>query len=56
MSGFGALNGPGSQPSEEDGAELGYMEMPKGMRTYSMPLVPEKEEASAFGPGTQEAG
>ncbi len=26
------------------------MEMPKGMRTYSMPAVPEKEEAEAFGP------
>jgi hydrogenase-1 operon protein HyaF len=50
MSGFGALVGPGSQPSEEDGAELSYMEMPKGMRTFSMPEVPEKEEAAAFGP------
>ncbi|MGO9982825.1 MAG: hydrogenase expression/formation C-terminal domain-containing protein [Rhodomicrobium sp.] len=50
MSGFNGLSGPGSQPSDEDGVELAYMEMPKGMRTYSMPAVPEKEEAEAFGP------
>jgi hydrogenase-1 operon protein HyaF len=50
MSGLSGLVGPGTQPSEEDGMELDYMEMPKGMRTYSMPEVPEKEEANAFGP------
>jgi hydrogenase-1 operon protein HyaF len=50
MSGMSGLFGPGSQPGDEDGAELAYMEMPKGMRTYSMPEVPEKEEAEAFRP------
>ena len=50
MSGLSGLVGPGTQPTEEDGAELSYMEMPKGMRTYSMPEVPEKEEAQAFAP------
>ncbi|MGO9484666.1 MAG: hydrogenase expression/formation C-terminal domain-containing protein [Rhodomicrobium sp.] len=50
MSGFSGLVGPGTQPSEEDGAELAYMEMPKGMRTYSTPEIPEKEEAEVFGP------
>lgn len=48
MSGFSGLVGPGTQPSEEDGAELSYLEMPRGMRTYSMPEVPEKEEAASF--------
>jgi hydrogenase-1 operon protein HyaF len=42
--------GPGSQPLDEDGAELDYMEMPKGMRTYAMPIIPEKDEAEAFEP------
>lgn len=56
MSGFSAFAGPGGQPSEEDGAELSYMEMPKGMRTYSMPVVPEKEEAQAFGPALAKLG
>jgi hydrogenase-1 operon protein HyaF len=50
MIGLNGLFGPGSQPSDEDGAELSYMEMPKGMRTYSMPSVPEKEAAQAFAP------
>ena len=50
MSASNGLSGPGSQPAEEDGAELSYMEMPKGMRTYSMPAIPEKEEGAAFGP------
>jgi hydrogenase-1 operon protein HyaF len=56
MSGFGALVGPGTQPSEEDGAELSYLEMPKGMRTYSMPEIPEKEEAEEFGPALDKLG
>jgi len=50
MSGLIGLSGPGSRPKEEDGGELAYLEMPRGMRTYSMPGVPEKEEASSFGP------
>lgn len=50
MSGIGGLFGPGSQPGDEDGAELSYMEMPQGMQTYSMPAVPEKRETEALGP------
>ncbi len=56
MSGFGATVGPGTQPSEEDGAELSYLEMPKGIRTYAAPEVPEKEEAGAFGPALAKLG
>lgn len=41
--------GPGTQPVDEDGAELDYMEMPKGMRTYSMPAVPEPDEVEDIG-------
>jgi hydrogenase-1 operon protein HyaF len=33
--------GPGSQPVEEDGAELAFMSMPAEMTTYSMPDVAE---------------
>lgn len=42
--------GPGTQPIDEDGAELSYMEMPKGMRTYAMPAVPEPDEVEDIGP------
>lgn len=35
--------GPGSQPAEED--DLKYLDMPKGMSTFSMPDLPEPEEA-----------
>jgi hydrogenase-1 operon protein HyaF len=50
MSGFNpAMVGPGTQPAEEDGAALEYMEMPKGMRTYSAPLLPEPEETQGIG-------
>lgn len=38
--------GPGSQPEAEDGAELAYMPMPSGMRTYE-PRAPEVEDAAA---------
>lgn len=50
MSGFNpqGIVGPGTQPGEDDGAELQYMEMPKGMRTYSAPALPEPEEASGI--------
>ena len=41
--------GPGTQPMDEDGAELSYMEMPKGMRTYAMPAVPEPDEVEDIG-------
>lgn len=36
--------GPGSQPAEEDGAELAYLSMPREMRTYTGALLPEKDE------------
>lgn len=35
--------GPGSQPLEEDGGQLEYMEMPSEMTTYAMPDIPEPE-------------
>lgn len=38
--------GPGSQPLEEDGAELQYMSMPKDMTLYSPPMLPEAEEVT----------
>lgn len=31
--------GPGTQPREEDGTELAYMEMPEDMATYRMPEI-----------------
>jgi len=40
---FGGI-GPGSQPDEEDGGELQYMEMPKSMATFAAPNLPEKED------------
>lgn len=40
--------GPGSQPEDED-AELNYLAMPSGMRTYS-PHLPEIELAREAGP------
>ncbi|QWG14593.1 hydrogenase expression/formation protein [Bradyrhizobium sediminis] len=45
MSGINmGIVGPGTQPADADGAELAYMEMPKAMRTYAMPAVPEPDE------------
>jgi hydrogenase-1 operon protein HyaF len=37
--------GPGSQPDDE---ELQYLEMPKGMNTFSMPSVPESDDVAAL--------
>ena len=36
--------GPGSQPTEADGAQLEYIDMPKGVNTYSAPDTPEADE------------
>lgn len=36
--------GPGSQPEESDGAQLEYIDLPKEVRTYSRPDIPEPEE------------
>ncbi|MCC7327670.1 MAG: hydrogenase expression/formation protein [Burkholderiales bacterium] len=38
--------GPGSQPVEE--SELQYLQMPQGMNTFSMPVVPERADAVAL--------
>ncbi len=40
------VTGPGSQPSEPDGVEFDYMEMPDDMVTYAMPMMPEPEEVN----------
>ena len=37
------LSGPGSQPGEEDEAELGFIPMPREMSSYSAPDIPEPE-------------
>ena len=41
--------GPGSQPTPEDGAELSYMAMPSGMRTFEAHL-PEIEDPARAAP------
>ena len=38
--------GAGSQPAEDD--ELQYLEMPRGMNTFRMPIVPEEAETAAL--------
>jgi len=38
--------GLGSQPAEEE--ELQYLEMPQGMNTFQMPIVPERADAAAL--------
>ncbi|MFZ1108115.1 MAG: hydrogenase expression/formation protein [Rhodomicrobium sp.] len=43
------LTGPGSQPAEEEEDAFAFIEMPKGMRTYSMPETAEAGDAKAFG-------
>ena len=46
--------GPGSQPEEPDGAQLEYIDMPKGVSTYSVPDTPEADEVKDL-LGTKEA-
>lgn len=36
--------GPGSQPGEEDGAQLNCIDMPREMAGYQRPLLPEPED------------
>ena len=43
--------GPGSQPGEEDGTTLDYMQMPSGMMTFATPDLPESEEAKGLETG-----
>jgi hydrogenase-1 operon protein HyaF len=38
--------GAGSQPGEDD--QLQYLEMPRGMNTFRMPIVPERADATAL--------
>lgn len=35
--------GPGTQPGEEDGAQLRWLEMPQAVRVYRPPVLPGKE-------------
>lgn len=41
--------GPGSQPSDADGAQLDYMAMPSAMAMYTPPVLPEAEEIAHLG-------
>ena len=41
--------GPGSQPGEQDGQALSYIDMPDDMATYRPPLVSESGNFAAFG-------
>ncbi|WP_150524504.1 hydrogenase expression/formation protein [Roseibium sediminis] len=47
----GALVGPGSQPTDEDGGVLEYMEMPSAMMTFATPNLPEPEDAAGLEEG-----
>ena len=42
-----SMVGPGSQPVSDD--ELQYLEMPRGMNTFRMPIVPERADTEALG-------
>ncbi len=42
--------GPGTQPTEDDGAILDYLPMPKAMATYAPPRLPEPAALPALGP------
>ncbi|MGR8930899.1 MAG: hydrogenase expression/formation protein [Gammaproteobacteria bacterium] len=42
--------GQGSQPSEQDGAELDYMQMPEEMSTYRMPQISSNLNADHLAP------
>jgi hydrogenase-1 operon protein HyaF len=36
--------GPGTQPADEDGAAIAFMQLPDDMTTFSAPVIPEPEE------------
>jgi len=36
--------GPGTQPTEDDGQALDYMEMPREMATFDLPIAPEPKD------------
>ncbi len=44
---------PGSQPADEDGAVLDYMQMPKDVWTYATPVIPEPEEVDGLDEGVR---
>ena len=44
---------PGSQPVDEDGVVLDYMQMPKGVWTYAVPVVPEPEDVDGLDQGIE---
>ena len=46
------LTGPGSQTPDEDG-DFAFMELPKGMHTYSSPEMPEPEDSAGFRPALE---
>ena len=48
---MGSLTGPGSQPVDDDGAVLSYMEMPSGMATFAIPVLPELDEVAGLDEG-----
>ncbi len=47
----GLFTGPGSQPGDEDGAQLDYMQMPSGMMTFSAADLPEPEDIEGLNQG-----
>jgi hydrogenase-1 operon protein HyaF len=42
------VTGPGTQPGEEDGAQLDFMPMPSAMETFTLPMLPEVEQTLAL--------
>ena len=40
--------GPGTQPAEGDGAELQYIDMPRGMSMYRAPSIPDPESVASL--------
>ncbi len=44
---------PGSQPVDEDGVVLDYMQMPKDVWTYATPVIPEPEEVDGLDEGVR---
>ncbi len=49
---FGGMGvGPGSQPQDDDGAKLEYMEMPREMAVFERPIAPEPEDVVGMAAG-----
>jgi hydrogenase-1 operon protein HyaF len=45
-----AVTGPGTQPAEDDGAELDILQLPSGMTTYAAPDLPEPDAVQGLEP------